>query len=157
MAYNRKVKYLIFFAIVLHLAAKFFWDADLNETVKDKFDNSLNVEQQIYYTDYVHEYSRAFNTYSTSLAVVLFTWALLLRNELKGNWRVILTWWMFWLGNEVLKEVSNMTGFLSWFFLSPTEKYLSEYIVFAISTGYLVWRVQFKKKAPHWFSGERRG
>lgn len=108
---------LILLAILIQLAIKFFWDY---------------VSDNLYYAGY-------------ALVMLLWVVAFNLKTETTKTLSVITGWWTFWIVNDFMKELSHLTGFLGFLFLDPTKKYLSEYIIFAISTGYVIYRLKHSK------------
>ena len=86
------------------------------------------------------------NAYYAGVAVVMLIWVSMAGREFSRGEKILRNWWMFWVVNDVMKEAAYWLDILQWLFANPTQKYLSEYIIFGISTGYLIW--QLKKDKP---------
>lgn len=139
---------LIILAILIHLLIKLFWDTNYDFTLYDKLQAELESvpNAKLLYEQIVSQEKIGATWFSATIAIVMFTWVFLYSHSLQSaGIKTFVTWWLFWLANDVLKELSHLTGFLSFFFLDPTRKYLSEYIIFAISTGYVIYRLKRSK------------
>lgn len=110
---------LVTAAILIHLLIKFFWD-------------------------YVSP-----NLYYTGMAAVMLLWvvAFKVKRESDKYLDIIVAFWLVWVVNDLLKELSHSLNILTWLFANPTVKHLHEYIAFGISLIVVVYQIRKLKRS----------
>lgn len=145
------MKYLVLTAIILHFLTKFFWDYGVDYSYRDRFERGLrteNIEEiKAAWEGMQREETRAYDRYSAGIATVIFLWVIAAQSKkrLSDKMIVVLEWWSFWVISDVIKELSHYFNVLTWLFANPTYKYLSEYIIFFVSIGYIFYRLNRSK------------
>lgn len=142
------MKYLVVAAIWLHLFTKFFWDYGVDYSYRDMLKHGFrtgNIEQvKSAWEGINREEIPAYNQYSLGISTVMLLWVIACQSKkrLSDKMIIILEWWSFWVVSDVIKEVSNIFGVLTWLFDNPTHKYLSEYIIFFVSGAWIIYKVR---------------
>jgi len=145
------MKYVIIAAMILHLLMKFFWDYGVDYSYRDRFERALrenNIQEvKAAYEGIDREETPAQNRYSLGMATVMLLWiiAIQFKEHPSDKITVLLEWWSFWVISDVVKELANMFNVLTWLFNNPVQKYLSEYVIFFLSGGWIWWRLRKRK------------
>lgn len=149
------MKYLIISAIILHVATRTFWDYGVDYSYRDRFERAMRSEDfkevKLAYEGIERQETPAQNRYSLGISAVILLWVIAIqyRIKLSDTMLVIMEWWSFWVVSDVVKEMANLFGVLQWLFNNPTQKYLSEYIIFFLSGGWVWWKLRKIKSSVH--------
>lgn len=95
------------------------------------------------------------NIYLLGIAFVFLLWTVY-NNEMIKNppnelerkkLSIINGTWAWFVTSDVLKEASRTTGYFESYFFNPTEKHLSEYVIWIIAILYAIYRFYRLKRS----------